>query len=340
MKQPTLAELTTMRIGGSVDHYRVVHTKSDLETIIDEAHQQQLPHFVIGGGSNIIATDKGYNGILIKNEMLGFEVTHEDDGYTTITIGAGENWDEIVKKTVEMNLSGIEAMSAIPGTVGATPVQNVGAYGQEIADTLQSLEAYDSEAQQWATLSAKDCQFGYRDSAFKDPTTRHHIIASITIRLSKAPMKPPFYASLTHYLDSHAIVDRSPASIRRAVINIRRNKLPDPKKIANSGSFFKNPIVDASVADRLLAMYPHMPTFPAGNDRTKLAAGWLIEQSGLRGYNAFGFKTYEHNALVVVNESSHSYIDLVAFRNHIVTTVKKKFSVTLEQEPELLQSQT
>lgn len=330
-----LSYLTTMQLGGPATVVTCT-TRDDIEQIVQRAKAEQKPYFVLGGGSNVIASDNGFAGYIILNRIAGFDIIDSDETSTTVRVGAGENWDHTVAGFVDMRLSGCEAMSAIPGTVGATPVQNVGAYGQEIADTLVELEAYDTDKQAWVTLDNAACRFSYRNSIFKDTTARHHIIANITLRLRKTPMQPPFYDSLQRYLDTHSITDYSPASIRQAVVAIRADKLPDPAKIPNTGSFFKNPIVERAVVQSLLAEHPNMPHFPLPNGDEKLAAGWLIEQSGLKGYAAHGFATHDKNALVVVNRDARHYDDLQRFAAEIVDTVRSRFGVTLSQEPEIL----
>lgn len=331
-----LSQLTTMRLGGLAQHVVTVTTPEELLEALTKVKETGEPYFVLGGGSNVIARDDEFSGTIILNRIMGFEIIDENDTVTTLKLGAGENWDGVVARTCEMGLSGIEAMSAIPGTVGATPVQNVGAYGQEIADTFIELEALDTDTLEFATLNKAECEFAYRTSIFKNPTTRHHVITSVTIRLRHTTMLPPFYTSLQYYLDKHDITDYSPLSIRQAVRSIRAVKLPDPTAVANTGSFFKNPIVKANVAEKLKGAHPDMPQFAMPDGRVKLAAGWLIEKAGLRGYRAHGFKTSEDNALVIINESAHSYQALLDFRSHIITVVTQAFGVTLEQEPETL----
>lgn len=331
-----LSQLTTMRLGGVAQIIVSVETADELLGAVQSCMESEQPFFILGSGSNVIARDEEFHGTIILNHITGFDIVDDDGESTTIKIGGGENWDEIVSRVVKRGLSGIEAMSAIPGSVGATPVQNVGAYGQEIADTLVELEALDTETMEFVTLANKDCGFTYRSSIFKDPTTRHHLISSITLKLLKTHLRSPFYTSLQNYLDNNGITDYSPLSIRRAVTAIRAHKLPDPSKIANTGSFFKNPIVSAKQADQLAESYPLMPQFPMPNQGMKLAAGWLIEQAGLKGYHAHGMKTYENNALVLVNQSANSYADLLKFRDEIIVSVHEKFGVRLEQEPETL----
>lgn len=331
-----LSQLTTMRLGGPASHVTTVTSTDELLETFATIKETEQPYFVLGGGSNVIARDEGFSGIIILNRILGFEQIDDDAHSTTFRIGAGENWDSVVARVCEIGLSGIEAMSAIPGTAGATPVQNVGAYGQEIADTLVELEAYDTILGEMVTLTNDQCHFSYRNSIFKDPLNRHHVITSITLKLRKDTMQPPFYTSLQNYLDQHNITDYSPTSIRQAVTSIRAIKLPDPTAVANTGSFFKNPIVTAEKAKTVVNSFPDVPQYPLPDGSVKLAAGWLIEKAGLRGYANHGMKTYEENALVVVNDKASSYSDLFNFREEIVGAVRDKFGITLEQEPETL----
>ncbi len=324
-----------MRLGGKARWVIEISNREDLLEALDFAKQQNLPWFILGDGSNVIAGGD-YNGVIILNRITGFEHIDEDDSSVTYRIGAGEVWDHIVERLCALELSGVEAMSAIPGRAGSTPVQNVGAYGQEIADTLIELEAYDTQTGTFVTLERDDCVFSYRNSLFKNPETRHHIITSITLRLNKAWMKPPFYSSLESYLSKHAISEYSPNTIRIAVIAIRTEKLPPVDQIASAGSFFKNPIVTSDVADSLLAHYPDMPHWSMPDNRVKLAAGWLIEQTGLKGFSKYGMAVYPKNALVLTNVNATSTDDLEKFKTEIIAAVQAKFAITLEQEPENL----
>lgn len=331
----SLKDYSTMRIGGKAHALTTVTSHDDLRQAVTWAEERTLPILVLGGGSNVIFSD-GYDGLVIVNRIPGFEVLEDSPAGTTVRIGAGENWDEVVKKTVDMNLHGIEALSAIPGTAGGTPVQNVGAYGAQISDTLIELTAYDTLLHRFVVLSRDACNFSYRNSIFKSPLDRHFIITSITLRLTKESPQPPFYASLEAYLAEHHITDFTVQAIRDAVVAIRAIKLPDPSIIANTGSFFKNPIITAEQAAELIANHPTLAHWPMPDGRVKLAAGWLVEQAGLKGYASHGMKTYENHALVLVNESAKTYDDLAAFREEIIAKVQKAFGVTLEQEPELL----
>lgn len=331
-----LSTLTTMRLGGPARDVSAIDTVDELEEAVRECRAKGDPFFVMGGGSNIIARDQGFAGVILLNRIKGFDVVGRDAESMCIRIGAGEHWDGVVARTTEMNLSGIEALSAIPGTAGATPVQNVGAYGQEIAQTLIELEAIDTVAMQRVKLSHRACGFSYRNSIFKDPARRRHIITSVTLRLRHAGMKPPFYVGLQHYLEQNRQTDYSPAAIRQAVMAIRGMKLPDPKIVANCGSFFKNPIIPARQAEQLAERYPHMPRHEAADGYIKLSAGWLIEQAGLKGYAGYGFAVSPQNALVIIHEHGGSSALLEKFACEIIDKVNRRFGVKLEQEPEIL----
>lgn len=328
-----LKNYLTMRLGGNARFMTEVRTREEVAEICQNAKSKSIPIFILGGGSNVIAKDEGFAGIVIRMRIPGFEVISEDISSVTIKLGAGEDWDSIVKRTVDMRLSGIEAMSAIPGTAGASPVQNVGAYGQEIADTLQLLEAYDTQTNTFVTLQNADCGFSYRDSIFRSKEAGRYIIVSITIKLSKNLPQPPFYDSLQQYLDGKNIQMYTQETIRNAVIDIRKNKLPDPKSLPNTGSFFKNVIIEAWQADELKTTYPDMPMHDMGDGRSKVPTGWLIEKAGLKGQLFHGMRVYDKNALVLVNESAQSYSDLVEAREEIIGKVRDMFRIQIEQEP-------
>lgn len=331
----SLRDYSTMRLGDTARALTEVRNKDELLKALAWADERKLPTLLLGDGSNVIFSD-GFAGLVIRNRILGFEVIAEGDQSATIRIGAGENWDQAVKRSVDMGLSGIERLSLIPGTAGATPVQNVGAYGAEIAEVFVELEAYDLQQKQFVTIHKKACQFAYRQSIFKSLKNRRYVITSVTLQLSKQPPQPPFYESLQRYLDEHAITTYTPQVIRDAVIAVRTSKLPDPNVVANTGSFFKNPIISTRQADELLGRYPAMPHWPTKDGRIKISAGWLINEAGLKNYHAHGMKIYEKNALVFVNDSANHYSDLAAFRQEIVDKVHRLFGITLEQEPELL----
>jgi UDP-N-acetylmuramate dehydrogenase len=328
-----LKNYTTMRLGGNARFMTEVRTPEDVSRVCKNAHAQNLPIFILGGGSNVVVKDEGFSGIVIRNRIPGFEIIADDSMGTTIKVGAGENWDETVKRTVDMNLSGIEAMSAIPGTAGGAPVQNVGAYGQELADTFVSLEAYDIQTDRFVSLSNVDCGFSYRHSIFRGEAAGRYVIMSITLKLYKSAPQPPFYKAIQEYFETHGITIYTPQAIRDAVIAIRSVKLPDPALTPNTGSFFKNAIIEDWQLKELQKEYPDIPTYDMPDGRYKIPTGWLIEQTGLKGKTLHGMHVHDKNALVLINESATSYSDLAAARDEIMGAVRDQFHITIEQEP-------
>jgi len=328
-----LKNYTTMRLGGSARFMTEIHTPEEVAEVCQNAGKQNLPIFILGGGSNVIVPDSGFNGIVVLNRIPGFSIVSDDPSHTVLKIGAGEDWDDVVRRTVEMDLSGIEALSAIPGTAGAAPVQNIGAYGQEIADTLLSLEAYDVESNTYVTLQNADCGFSYRHSIFRGEASGRYVILSITLQLYKATPQPPFYKALQDYFDINGITIFTPQTVRDAVITIRAEKLPDPALLPNTGSFFKNAIIEDWQLRDLKAEYPDMPTYDMPDGRFKVPTGWLIEQTGMKGQVLHGIKVHDKNCLVLINQSAQSYDDLAAARDEIIGAVRDKFHIMIEQEP-------
>lgn len=328
-----LKNYLTMRLGGPARFMTEVHTAADIAPICQNALRQNIPIFVLGGGSNVLARDEGYAGLVIRNRIPGFEIIADDAASTTIRVGGGENWDEFVRRTVEMGLSGVEALSSIPGTVGAAPVQNIGAYGQEISETLLSLEAYDIEADQMVVLENADCNFSYRNSIFRSTAIGRYIITAVTFRLSKNAPQPPFYQAVQSYLDSSGITFFTPEIIRDAVMAIRKEKLPNPAERPNTGSFFKNAIIEDWQLNDLRQNYPDIPTYDLPDGKFKVPTGWLIEQAGLKGQLLHGMRVHDKNALVLINESAAGYADLASARDEIIGTIRDTFRITIEQEP-------
>ncbi len=328
-----LKNYLTMKLGGTTRFMTTATKAEELAMACRNAKAQSLAFFILGGGSNIIAKDEQFNGIVIRNRILGFEIIDNTPSSTTVKIGAGEIWDEIVAKTVQMGLSGIEAMSAIPGTTGAAPVQNIGAYGQEIADTLIELEAYDSQEDRFVILQNSDCGFAYRDSIFRNGNAGRYAIVNVTLRLFKATPQPPFYLALQKYFDEHSITLFTPLVIREAVMAIRAEKLPDPKLHPNTGSFFKNAIIEQWQLDDLRKSWPTIPSYDLGSKQVKIPTGWLIEQAGLKGQLLHGMRVHDKNALVLINESATSYSDLAAARAEIIGKIRDTFRIQIEQEP-------
>jgi UDP-N-acetylmuramate dehydrogenase len=329
---------STMHLGGNAAYMVDVADRHELTEALAWAEQSNLPVMMIGGGSNIVWKDEGFNGLIIVNKIMRFEEQNEDDENYYVTIGAGENWDSVVARTVERGVTGIEALSLIPGSAGATPVQNVGAYGQEIANVLVSVEAYDNETKQFVNLPGYECNFGYRTSRFKTGDRGRFFITGLTLHLIKGNPQPPYYRAVEGYFEEHQITNVTPQVLRDAVIAIRQSKLPDPAKVANNGSFFANPLVDEGTFAQLQADHPGIPGWPADNGNVKIPAAWLMEQAGFKDFHdpETGMGTWPAQPLVLVNESAQSTAQLLQFKQKILDAVQQKFGILLEQEPELL----
>jgi UDP-N-acetylmuramate dehydrogenase len=337
-KDAPLASHSTMRLGGNAAYLADITDMQDIPQLIASATVQGMPAIMIGDGSNIVWADQGYPGLVLVNRIAGFELQELDETTAYITIGGGENWDSVVARTVSLGYSGIAELSLIPGTTGATPVQNVGAYGREISETLMTVQAYDTKEQRFVSLQAEDCNFGYRTSRFKTTDRGRFMITSITLMLRRAKPTPPYYDAVATYFSKHHITDPGVQDIRDAVIAIRSAKLPDPKIVANNGSFFANPIIDGEQLTQLLADNPMIKYWRNDDDSIKLSAAWLIEQAGFKDVHdqETGMATWPKQPLVLVNESAKSTADLLTFKAKIVDAVQAKFGVTLQQEPELI----
>lgn len=334
----SLKQYSTMRLGGVAAYVADITDRQEIAEAIAWAETHNLPIIMMGGGSNIVWRDEGFPGLLLINKIMGFAEQQEDDENYYVTIGAGENWDGAVARTVAKGMAGIEALSLIPGTAGATPVQNVGAYGQEIAQTLVTVEAYDRQAKQIVNIQAMDCGFGYRTSRFKTTDRDRFFITAITVHLLHHNPAPPFYNAVQQYFEEHNVHDYTPQAVRDAVIAIRSAKLPDPAKIANNGSFFANAVIDEGTFTQLTADYGPIPHWPTEDGRIKIPSAWLLEQAGFKDFHdsETGMSTWRAQPLVLVNESAQSTAQLLAFKQKIVAAIQQKFNITLEQEPELL----
>ena len=335
-----LSELTTMRLGGPTDFLIEIDTPEEISDAVEFAEEKNLPVYFLGAGANVIGLDEGFPGIIIKNNIKGFKILRENKNELLLKVGGGEIWDDFVEFVSKKGYSGVEAMSKIPGTVGAAPVQNIGAYGQEVKDTLISVEAFDTLIDEFIEIPASKMDFSYRHSIFNSGKDKgRYFILTCTFRLDKKNPEPPFYKSLQSYLDEHKISAYTPETIRDAVSNIRAEKLPDPKKIPSAGSFFKNIYLDASSAK--LAEEKGVPIrktekLDASGKKYieyKVNTGWLLENAGLKGKTFHGFKVSDKAALILINESATSSKDLELAKQEITDQVKKKFGLTLEQEP-------
>lgn len=334
----SLSRYSTMKLGGQARYLTEVNNKKELLEGLAYAKDNNLEIVMIGVGSNIVWSDEGFDGLVMVNKLSNFDVK-EIEGSAIFTVGAGNNWDETVKKSVDMGYSGLEQLSLIPGTVGATPVQNVGAYGQEIKDVLVSVDAYDMQKKDFVTIDSKDCGFGYRTSRFKTTDKGRFFITSISMKLAKQNPRPPFYESLQKYFDSKNIATFTPKIVRNAVIAVRKDKLPDPSVVANNGSFFANPIINAAEFAALEIKYPSIYHWKMPDNKVKISAAWLVEQAGFgKGYEdtETGMATWKNHSLVIVNKRAKKTDDLLKFKEKISQAVHAKFGITIEQEPELI----
>lgn len=334
-----LSEHSTMRLGGAARYLVEITTKWEVGEAWRWATERGLPIIMIGGGSNIVWRDEGFAGLVMVNRIEGYEDYAEDEYSHYVTVGAGEVWDEVVRRTVEAGLTGIEALSLIPGTAGAMPVQNAGAYGQDVSQTIISIEVFDTTTGQLTIVPNEACGFGYRKSLFQTEYRNRFFITGVTFHLFASNPQPPYYGAIEQYFtDNPPQGEITPQKIRDAVIAIRQAKLPDPAKVANNGSFFANPVVGRGQLTELLADYPDMPCWPTEDGGAKIPAAWLIEQTGFKDYHdpETGMATWPTQPLVLVNERAKSTADLLKFRDKIIAAVQAKFKITLTQEPELL----
>jgi len=284
---------------------------------------------ILGEGSNLLFVND-FHGLIINPNIPGIRIVHEDRNNIWLEVGAGVVWDDLVEYAVFNNWGGIENLSLIPGKVGAAAVQNIGAYGMEIQHRIESVTGFDLESQTEYTMDVADCQYAYRDSIFKNQLKNSFIITSVSFKLDKFPEFILNYGDVKTETEKLGAVNLR--NIRRAVIAIRESKLPDPKVFGNAGSFFKNPIVKTSGADQLLATYPNMPHYPAPEKMSKLAAGWLIEQCGWKGFRRGDAGVHEKQALVLVNYGNATGKEIYDLSEEIKQSVQEKFGVELERE--------
>lgn len=312
--------------------------KFDSIAALEELLQHnQHPLMVLGGGSNILLT-KDYDGLVIKNELRGIERVREDEQYIYVKAGAGENWHAFVLHCIDNGWAGVENLSLIPGNVGASPMQNIGAYGVEIKDVFHQLTAYHIGEKQSVVFSAVDCAFGYRESVFKQKLKNQFVITDVTFRLNKQPAFNTSYGAIKQQLTAMGAQELSIKTISDAVIAIRSSKLPNTSVIGNAGSFFKNPIVAKEQYETLKSQYPEIAAYPQSDGHVKLAAGWLIEHSGpavgvsWKGYREGDAGCHAKQALVLVNYGHASGSDIYALSEQIVQSVQDKFGVVLHRE--------
>ena len=328
-----LSTLSTFRMGGVAKEVVTIFSEDDLVTLFGLLKTDRK-WFVLGGGSNVIFPDVDCDALIIRVGIEAITVGESDAG-VVVTAGAGASWDALVAFTVNHGLCGIEALSAIPGSVGATPIQNVGAYGCEVKDTIVSVRAFDTVQKEFVEFSNTECQFAYRDSVFKHVANRY-IITAVSYKLTKEKPKSPQYPGVSEYFEKRGIAEPDLYDIRSAIIAIRGTKLPDPAHIASVGSFFKNPIIEKSQAELLKEKYPTLAVFPVSDSLSKVGAGSLIDTMGWKGKSFGSISIYPHNALVLVNEGGATKTELQKVVDAITFTVKEKYGIELSVEPEFV----
>jgi UDP-N-acetylmuramate dehydrogenase len=337
----SLRPYNTFGVDAKAGYFAAFKDTDELEELLTP--DSPLPTLILGGGSNILFTGD-YNGLVLKNEITGIKVLHEDPEYVFVKAGAGENWHSFVIHCINHNWAGVENLSLIPGCVGASPMQNIGAYGVELSNVFLSLEAYHLKERKLVTFTAADCEFGYRESVFKNKFKDQFVILNVTFRLRKHPVFHTSYGAIEQELEKMKVKELSIKAISDAVINIRSSKLPNPKEIGNAGSFFKNPSVGKEKFQELNSKFQGIIGHENADGTVKLAAGWLIEQCGpstgpggqelvtWKGYRKGDAGCHAMQALVLVNYGNANGKEIYNLSEEILQSVKEKFGVTLERE--------
>lgn len=319
----------TLGLKASSHYARSIEDEAELPDLFADAAKNGLPVRILGGGSNVILGEQ-YEGVTALMATRGRALSEGEGGALLVEAKAGENWHDLVGWTVAQGLWGLENLALIPGTVGAAPIQNIGAYGVELCDRFHSLDAYDRTTDSVVTLGPADCRFAYRHSVFKEQPGRY-VVTRVRLKLARNGKPELGYRELSGL----GTVDH-PAAVMDAVIKLRTSKLPDWRVLGNAGSFFHNPVVSEAVGRAFMAANPGAPAYPQADGTIKLSAGWLIEQAGLKGYRAGPVGVSDRHALVLVNYGGATRTELMALAEHVVATVQQRFGITLRREPELL----
>lgn len=331
----SLKELNTFHIDASAHYFVEVASLEDIQEILSDKKKSAAKKLILGGGSNLLFT-KNVEGIVIKNNLKGILLVKEDKDYYYVKAGAGEVWHQLVMHCINNNYAGLENLSLIPGNVGASPMQNIGAYGTEIKDSFYELEAFHLNTKTVTTFNNADCKFGYRESVFKQELKNQFIITSVTFRLNKIPDFNISYGAVEAELEEMGINQLSIQAISKAVCNIRNSKLPNPAEIGNAGSFFKNPEIPQTLFLRLKNEFPTIVGYKLENGNIKLAAGWLIEQCGWKGKRVGDAGVHTLQALVLVNYANAKGNEIFDLSEKIMSSVKEKFGVELEREVNII----
>jgi UDP-N-acetylmuramate dehydrogenase len=331
----SLKHLNTFHLDVQAGLFATVENDADVQQVIENKELRDAKKFILGGGSNILFT-KDFEGLVIKNNFQGIRLEDEDASAYYVNSGAGVIWHSFVMHCIGNNYAGIENLSLIPGNVGAGPIQNIGAYGVELKDVFHSLTAIDLLTGQHNIFFHDDCRFGYRNSIFKNELKEKMIITSVTFRLSKRPVFNTSYGAIEQELERMQVKEKSIAAISQAVCNIRQSKLPDPDKLGNCGSFFKNPEVEKVLYDKLKSEFPGMVGYEIPRGKVKLSAGWMIEQCGWKGKRVGNTGAHKDQALVLVNYGGATGKEIETLSKEIQQSVKNKFGVDMEAEVNIL----
>ena len=335
IQNQSLKNLNTFGVEAKAKLFAEVFSEDELVELINDKKNKTERKFILGGGSNVLFT-KGFDGMIIKVSIGKIKVIDESDDSTIIEAGAGVIWDDLVKFCVERNFGGIENLTLIPGTVGAAPIQNIGAYGQELADTFDSLSGIFIKSGERKTFSKSECRFAYRSSIFKEEFKNEFIISSVRLKLSKSSKTNTSYKGLSDYLSKKEIANPTIKDVSNAVAEIRRSKLPDPKKVGNAGSFFKNPVLNENSFGSLKVEYPDIVSYSSDSGQIKISAGWLIEKCGLKGKRFGDVGTSSDHALVICNFGNATGAEILEFAMRIKEEVANKFGIKLEEEVNIL----
>ncbi len=336
----SLKSYNTFGIDATARYFGSFESVEQLESLITSNSsfhklRTQTPNLVLGGGSNILFT-KDFEGLVLKNEIKGITELHEENDYVYVKAGAGENWHQFVLYCIQRNWGGVENLSLIPGNVGASPMQNIGAYGVELDDVFWDLEAYHLKEKKMVTFTKNDCEFGYRESVFKKKYKDQFVILNVTYQLKKKPRFNTSYGAIEQELERMGVKELSIKAISDAVINIRSSKLPDPRVIGNAGSFFKNPSVSANEFQQMKSKFENIVGYENVNGTVKIAAGWLIEQCGWKGYRKGDAGCHAKQALVLVNYGYAHGNEIYNLSEEILQSVKEKFGIALEREVNII----
>ncbi len=338
-----LNQYTTFRIGGPARFFVSVKNIVDLTDALLFAQQRSLPIFILGGGSNILMSDEGFDGLVIRIEIAGVTFAEKEDnpevpeGTTLVVAGAGEAWDPFVGQTVERGLYGLETLSLIPGTVGAAPVQNIGAYGAEVKSSVRWVEAMHVETGELRIFANSECEFSYRMSFFKTHEGKKYVITRVGFLLRKIGSPNTSYRDIQKYIEEHKLtpLEVTLQRVRDMVIEIRTNKLPSVNDYGTAGSFFKNPIISQNDYEKLLVLYPMMPSYPTGTDNVKIPAAWMLDNlCGFKGFREGDVGVYKNQALVLINFGSATAEQIKDLAQQMIDCVKLKTNIILEREVE------